>query len=42
MSSGASPEDADVADEGEVIKTHRLESFSDGVMAVIITLMALE
>lgn len=32
---------AHVASHGEVIAPHRLESFSDGVLAVIITIMAL-
>lgn len=42
MTNAGPPGHGDGEGEGEVIKTHRLESFSDGVMAVIITLMALE
>jgi uncharacterized membrane protein len=41
MSQGVSGGDAS-AEAGDAIDTHRLEAFSDGVMAVIITIMAFD
>jgi uncharacterized protein YcnI len=42
MSEDSSAPRADPPDADPTIDTHRLEAFSDGVMAVIITIMALE
>ncbi len=42
MSQGVPGESGASTPAGELIDTHRLEAFSDGVMAVIITIMAFE
>lgn len=42
MSAEAAEDENALPDEAEAVGTHRLESFSDGVMAVIITIMAFQ